>query len=72
MCGIVGCLKQGAPLDESVLVSMRDSLVHRGPDDAGLWTSLDGAVALGSRRQSVALAADKMSFVEARKRLASG
>jgi len=32
---------------------MRDTLVHRGPDDAGLWVSPDGTVGLGHRRLSV-------------------
>jgi asparagine synthase (glutamine-hydrolysing) len=32
---------------------MRDSLAHRGPDDAGMWTSVDGAVVLGSRRLAI-------------------
>jgi asparagine synthase (glutamine-hydrolysing) len=30
---------------------MRDTLIHRGPDDAGLW--LEGSVALGHRRLSI-------------------
>src|SRR5437899_8596468 len=52
MCGIVGILRaDGAPVHESLLVGMRDSLVHRGPDDAGLY--LKGPVALGVRRLSV-------------------
>lgn len=53
MCGIVGCLKQGFPLDEGVILSMRDSLEHRGPDDAGLWSSASGEVILGSRRLAI-------------------
>src|SRR5262245_35807457 len=32
---------------------MRDALAHRGPDDAGLWSSPDGRVCLGHRRLSV-------------------
>src|SRR5262245_32841808 len=52
MCGIVGVLRaDGAPVSESLLVGMRDSLVHRGPDDAGLY--LNGAIGLGARRLSV-------------------
>jgi asparagine synthase (glutamine-hydrolysing) len=31
----------------------RDRLKHRGPDDAGLWVSGDGRVALGHRRLSI-------------------
>ncbi len=40
MCGILGILS-AAPsaysLDSSVVHAMRDRLVHRGPDDQGLW-----------------------------------
>jgi len=32
---------------------MRDTMVHRGPDDAGIFLSPDGAVALGHRRLSI-------------------
>src|SRR5206468_12598751 len=32
---------------------MRDTMTHRGPDDAGLWTSPDGRVCLGQRRLSI-------------------
>jgi asparagine synthase (glutamine-hydrolysing) len=52
MCGIVGILRaDGAPVSGSLLDEMRDSLVHRGPDDAG--TYLKGPVGLGARRLSV-------------------
>src|SRR3989442_5707965 len=52
MCGIVGVLRgDGAPIPEALLVAMRDSLVHRGPDDAGLY--LKGPVGVGVRRFSV-------------------
>ncbi len=52
MCGIVGVLRaDGARVPESLLSEMRDSLVHRGPDDAGLY--LKGPVGLGVRRLSV-------------------
>ncbi len=32
---------------------MRDTLIHRGPDDYGLWISPDGFTALGHRRLSI-------------------
>lgn len=52
MCGITGLLDlTGAPIDEGVLVTMRDALAHRGPDDAGVWT--DGPVGLAHRRLSI-------------------
>ena len=32
---------------------MADCIVHRGPDDHGVWTSADGSVAFGHRRLSI-------------------
>src|SRR5437667_8051185 len=53
MCGIAGAVwgRPGPPLDEETLVAMRDSLTHRGPDDAGHW--MGEGVALASRRLSI-------------------
>ena len=53
MCGIIGSVRFGSCLDESVSLSMRDSLEHRGPDDAGLWQSPACGVTLGSRRLAI-------------------
>lgn len=52
MCGIVGALSDG-PVDPMVVVAMRDKLVHRGPDHAGLWLSDDSRVCLGHRRLAI-------------------
>ena len=53
MCGICGVAHSDSQklVDRGVLERMRDALVHRGPDDAGLH--VDGAVGLGSRRLSI-------------------
>jgi len=52
MCGIVGVLRaDGASVSELLLSAMRDTLVHRGPDDAGLYRK--GPVGLGMRRLSI-------------------
>ncbi len=53
MCGIVGKinLDRERPVDPRQIRCMADSLRHRGPDDAGVWT--DGAVGLGHRRLSI-------------------
>lgn len=54
MCGICGIAipkQSGRMVDRSQLLVMRDALVHRGPDDAGI--SIDGAVGLGHRRLSI-------------------
>lgn len=51
MCGIVGLI--GASCSVPQLLKMRDSMVHRGPDDAGHWISNDGRVGLAHRRLSI-------------------
>lgn len=53
MCGICGVVDRAPvnPVPESTLVAMRDALVHRGPDDAGLL--LEPHVALASRRLAI-------------------
>lgn len=53
MCGIAGILKfdAGASVREERLRAMRDSMVHRGPDDAGLVVR--GRIGLGHRRLSI-------------------
>lgn len=55
MCGIAGIVNFGghAPVDESALVRMRDAMIHRGPDGAGLWLSPDRSVGFGHRRLSI-------------------
>jgi len=52
MCGIlvVANLNQKI-LDEALVLQMRDTMHHRGPDDAGLY--IDGSVALAHRRLSI-------------------
>lgn len=52
MCGIAGLFDlSGAPVAEDLLLRMRDSLAHRGPDDVGAW--VDGAIGLAHRRLSI-------------------
>jgi asparagine synthase (glutamine-hydrolysing) len=57
MCGIVGLVDYAGTYSTAQLQDwtrrMRDELAHRGPDDAGLWTSPDGRVCLGHRRLSI-------------------
>ncbi|HEU5179328.1 MAG TPA: asparagine synthase (glutamine-hydrolyzing) [Candidatus Polarisedimenticolia bacterium] len=58
MCGICGFFRFGEPPsalkgDEPILRRMRDSLIHRGPDDAGLWLERRGRVGFGHRRLSI-------------------
>jgi asparagine synthase (glutamine-hydrolysing) len=57
MCAIVGVVDYAGrfttPQLEALTRGMRDTMTHRGPDDAGLWTSPDGRVCLGHRRLSI-------------------
>ncbi|GAK51950.1 asparagine synthase (Glutamine-hydrolyzing) [Candidatus Moduliflexus flocculans] len=50
ICGIANYLETEA-VEERLLISMRDALTHRGPDDSGLF--VDGRVGLGHRRLSI-------------------
>jgi len=53
MCGICGIVHHNVTrrVSEHELLAMRDSLAHRGPDDAGSY--LGPGVGLGSRRLSI-------------------
>jgi asparagine synthase (glutamine-hydrolysing) len=52
MCGIVGIVGR-EPVEQPLVAEMRDRLVHRGPDAAGIWSSADGRVCLGHRRLTI-------------------
>ncbi len=51
ICGIAGARPAELPLDHDALGRMTDSIVHRGPDEAGDW--IEPGVALGMRRLSI-------------------
>jgi len=53
VCGITGSVRIGSCLDVSTSTRMRDTLAHRGPDDAGHWISPADGVTLGSRRLAI-------------------
>jgi asparagine synthase (glutamine-hydrolysing) len=53
MCGIAGKAAIDRPVSLDQVVQMRETLRHRGPDDAGAWASGDGRIALGHRRLSI-------------------
>ena len=56
MCGIAGFLARGPLTSEaasSIAREMADTVVHRGPDDAGVWLDLEAGVALAHRRLAV-------------------
>jgi asparagine synthase (glutamine-hydrolysing) len=54
MCGIVGVFAYGKPgrVTPEIVASMRDTMVHRGPDGADLWISEQRHVGFGHRRLS--------------------
>ena len=52
MCGLVALFRRdGAPVSEGDVVTARDSMLHRGPDECGLF--FDGNVGLGHRRLNI-------------------
>jgi asparagine synthase (glutamine-hydrolysing) len=53
MCGIAGLFHCGTikPVDPARVERMCDALVHRGPDDSGVWTA--PGVGLGFRRLAI-------------------
>lgn len=52
MCGFAGfTIKNAAADNKTIIKSMTDTIVHRGPDDEGFY--LDKKVALGFRRLSI-------------------
>ena len=56
MCGLAGIFayRSGArPVNEGELLRMREAMVTRGPDGAGLWMSRDRQVGLAHRRLAI-------------------
>jgi asparagine synthase (glutamine-hydrolysing) len=57
MCGFAGFLHCGRtepmPGLEDTARRMADSLLHRGPDDAGVWLDRDAGIALSHRRLAI-------------------
>ncbi|MDX1410874.1 MAG: asparagine synthase (glutamine-hydrolyzing) [Nitrospirales bacterium] len=57
MCGIAGIVNDGANFSREqlaeIVIAMRETMVHRGPDDAGVWVDPNGRCALAHRRLSI-------------------
>ncbi len=55
MCGLVGAYRPRgeAVISDEVIATMRDRMVHRGPDGADQWREGRGRCALGHRRLSI-------------------
>jgi asparagine synthase (glutamine-hydrolysing) len=54
MCGVFGYWSRNrAPLADAALDAMAQKLVHRGPDDQGIWHQPQRGVGIGNRRLSI-------------------
>ena len=56
MCGLTGFINFDISSSnelERIISSMTSSLIHRGPDDFGVWLDTESKIALGHRRLSV-------------------
>lgn len=57
MCGITGFIDLSRHLSrdelEMTVARMTETLVHRGPDDGGVWSDRDAGIALGHRRLAI-------------------
>ena len=54
MCGIFGYWdRANQPLSDASIAVMGQKLVHRGPDDEGIWSQPQRGVAIGNRRLSI-------------------
>ena len=56
MCGLAGIFSYGNPatqVESSELLRMREQMVKRGPDGAGLWISEDKRIGLAHRRLAI-------------------
>jgi len=56
MCGIAGIYayrESAPPVDEQELLRIREHMIKRGPDGAGLWISPDRKVGLAHRRLAI-------------------
>jgi asparagine synthase (glutamine-hydrolysing) len=56
MCGLTGLWQPkgcAAKQVRDIVLRMADTLVHRGPDDAGVWVDKSAGVALGHRRLAI-------------------
>jgi asparagine synthase (glutamine-hydrolysing) len=51
MCGFSGFISKNVVSD--TCQSMLNQIVHRGPDDGGIWLDKDAGIALGHRRLSI-------------------
>ncbi len=53
MCGIAGFLTKSDGNYDVSIRAMLSSIIHRGPDDFGIWSDGEMGVVLGHRRLSI-------------------
>jgi asparagine synthase (glutamine-hydrolysing) len=56
MCGIAGFFRPSglaASVAEAIAEGLAETLLHRGPDDAGTWVDGEAGIALGHRRLAI-------------------
>jgi len=53
MCGFLTLYNRNGGLNIDLVSEWRDTLTHRGPDDAGTWISGDGTLAMAHRRLAI-------------------
>ena len=53
MCGFSGILDKTGKTNLESCKLMSDAIIHRGPDDEGLWLDKQAGIALGHRRLSI-------------------
>ena len=55
MCGFTGFWAGGENQydADAVATAMVNRIVHRGPDDSGVWTDTDAGIALAHRRLAI-------------------
>jgi asparagine synthase (glutamine-hydrolysing) len=56
MCGICGVYEYGVTnpsVSDALVARMRDTMIHRGPDDSGVYVNRDRRIGLGNRRLAI-------------------
>ena len=53
MCGIAGLLAGSGAPDPDLLRRMAGAIIHRGPDDDGVWIDPEAGIGFGHRRLAI-------------------